>query len=284
MILNAHGKINLSLDITGRREDGYHYVSMVMQSVALCDVVSVDKNSSGAVFVKSDNPEVPDGQENLAYKACELMISQFCLNCGFDVFIQKHIPVAGGMAGGSTDAAAVMKAVNHLCGLQLSQRQLMELGLCLGADVPFCIQEKPALATGIGEILTSVAGLPENVWILLVNPNEKISTKTIYEMVDQNLVYSTVDNRALISALEMGNLHLASHYMKNVMQAVSTSLCGKITKVLQQLKELGAVCALMSGSGATCFGIFETMPDLKAAESKFSGCYVSLTKPLSFHI
>ena len=117
MILNAHGKINLSLDITGRREDGYHYVSMVMQSVALCDVVSVDKNSSGAVFVKSDNPEVPDGQENLAYKACELMISQFCLNCGFDVFIQKHIPVAGGMAGGSTDAAAVMKAVNHLCGL-----------------------------------------------------------------------------------------------------------------------------------------------------------------------
>ena len=126
------------------------------------------------------------------------MISQFCLNCGFDVFIQKHIPVAGGMAGGSTDAAAVMKAVNHLCGLQLSQRQLMELGLRLGADVPFCIQEKPALATGIGEILTSVAGLPENVWILLVNPNEKISTKTIYEMVDQNLVYSTVDNLSLI--------------------------------------------------------------------------------------
>ena len=205
MILNAHGKIN-SLDITGRREDGYHYVSMVMQSVALCDVVSVDKNSSGAVFVKLDNPEVPDGQENLAYKACELMISQFCLNCGFDVFIQKHIPVAGGMAGGSTDAAAVMKAVNHLCGLQLSQRQLMELGLCLGADVPFCIQEKPALATGIGEILTSVAGLPENVWILLVNPNEKISTKTIYDMVDQNLVYSTVDNRALISALEICTL------------------------------------------------------------------------------
>lgn len=284
MILNAHGKINLSLDITGRREDGYHYVSMVMQSVALCDVVSVDKNSSGAVCVKSDNPEVPDGQENLAYKACELMISQFCLNCGFDVFIQKHIPVAGGMAGGSTDAAAVMKAVNHLCGLQLSQRQLMELGLRLGADVPFCIQEKPALATGIGEILTSVAGLPENVWILLVNPNEQISTKTIYDMVDQNLVYSTVDNRALIRALEMGDLHLASHYMKNVMQTVSVSLCGKITKVLQQLKELGAVCALMSGSGATCFGIFETMPDLKAAKSKFSGCYVSLTKPLSFHI
>ncbi len=284
MILKAHGKINLSLDITGRREDGYHYVSMVMQSVDLCDLVSVEKNSLGIVTVKTDNPEVPDGRENLAYKACERMISQFNLNCGFDVFIQKHIPVAGGMAGGSTDAAAVIKAINQICDLQMSEQQLMQIGLELGADIPFCIQEKPALAAGIGEILTPVRGLPERLWILLVNPNKKVSTKTIYEMVDKDLIYKTVDNSALIRALASENVHAAACHMKNVMQTVSSSLCGEINEILKQLKELGALHAMMSGSGATCFGIFETKPDLKTAQQIFCNCYVSLTKPLSFHI
>lgn len=284
MIIKAHGKINLSLDITGRRDNGYHDVSMVMQSVSLCDVVTVNQNHSGVIRVETDNPEIPSGHENLAYKACELLRSEFGLQCGFDIFIEKHIPVAGGMAGGSTDAAAVMKAVNRICGLGLSLNRLMELGLRLGADVPFCIQEKPALAMGVGEILTPAAGLPEHIWILLVNPNKQISTKTIYELVDEKLIYGTVDNKALIRALEAGDIRLASHNMKNVMQSVSVGLCKEISEVINRLTEFGAVHAMMTGSGATCFGIFEKQPDLELTKKNFPGCCVFLTQPLSFQI
>lgn len=281
MVEKAYGKLNLSLDITGRRDDGYHYVSMLMQSVELCDFVTVLKNDTGTLSVTCDNPDIPDGKDNLAYRALELMKDTFSLSCGFDVSIEKHIPVAGGMAGGSTDAAAVLRAVNTLCDLKLPQEKLMEIGLKLGADVPFCVQKAPALATGIGEILTPVTGLSNDLWILLVNPNVALSTKAIYDIVDNTLQYGCVDNDALVLALKNGDIRTAARYMQNVMQTASNSLCGEISGIITRIQELGAIHAMMSGSGATCFGIFKEKPDMKNAEAIFSGCFVSLTKPLS---
>lgn len=283
MQVKAHGKLNLSLDILGRRDNGYHDVSMVMQSVELHDVVTVNQNTTGLITVKTNHPDVPEGKENLVYKACELMRDTFDLSCGFDVFIEKNIPIAGGMAGGSTDAAAVMRAVRTICDLPISTKGLMELGLSLGADVPFCIYERPALATGIGEVITPICGLPASLWILLVNPRQKISTKIIYDLVDKDMVYHTVDNASLITALKNGDISDAVHYMKNVMQITSASLCREILNTIEHIKKLGAMHAMMSGSGATCFGIFDTKPDIEEAKKMFPDYYVALTKPLSIY-
>lgn len=279
-MIEAHGKLNLSLDILGKREDGYHDVAMIMQSVALCDFVSVERNIGKGISVHTNHPEIPNDDRNLAYRACQEMIAEFGLDCGFCVEIEKHIPVAGGMAGGSSDAAAVIKAINQICSLDLSEERMMEIGLKLGADVPFCIQERPALATGIGEILTPICGLPEHLWILLVNPNRKVSTKVVYEMIDKNLTYGTVNNDAICEALATNNVADATKYMKNVMESVSASLCPQIKDVLQKIREMGALHAMMSGSGATCFGIFEHVPDVRRAQESFRNCYVELTKPL----
>ena len=183
MDIKAYGKLNLSLDITGILENGYHSVSMVMQSVELCDIVSLEKNDTGEISVVTDKENAPDGCDNIAYKACQLMKETYGLSCGFDVKIKKEIPIAGGMAGGSTDAAAVIRGINEICGLEKCESELMELGLKLGADVPFCIQTKCALAEGIGEKLTNIKGLPSDFYILLVNPNISVSTKEIYHRV-----------------------------------------------------------------------------------------------------
>ncbi len=280
-MIEAHGKLNLSLDILGKRENGYHDVAMVMQSVALCDFVSVERNTRKGISVHTNRPDIPNDDRNIAYRACQEMITEFGLDCGFHVEIEKHIPVAGGMAGGSTNAAAVIKAINQICNLNLTEKQMMEIGLRLGADVPFCIQERPALATGIGEILTPICGLPEHLWILLVNPNRKVSTKVVYEMIDRRLTYGTVNNDAICEALAANNVADATKHMKNVMESVSITLCPQIKDVLQKLREMGALHAMMSGSGATCFGIFEHVPDVRRAQEMFSDYYVELTKPLA---
>ncbi len=281
MKINAYGKLNLSLDILGKRPDGYHEVSMLMQSVSLCDVVSVEPNSAGLITVTCDNENVPDGKDNIVYKACEKMKDTFSLSEGFDVSIEKHIPIAGGMAGGSTDAAAALLAINEICGLNLSTDALMKIGVTLGADVPFCIYKKPALATGIGEVLTPAAGLPETVWILLVNPGVFLSTKKIYEIVDSTITYGTVNNDALISALKNCDVEKAKDNMVNVMQTASNGLCDEISRVIEGLKKMGALHAMMTGSGATCFGIFREKPDIEAAKKCFPDCFVELTKPLA---
>lgn len=280
MKLKAFAKINLSLDVTGKREDGYHNISSLMQSVSLCDIVSVEKNDSGKIIVKTDNPDVPDGEKNIAYKAAKQMIEDYGLNCGFDIYIEKHIPVAGGMAGGSTNAAAVIRAVNEICNLGLNNDEMMKTGVKIGADVPFCIQKSAALCEGIGEIITSVKGLSDDLWVLIVNPNVKVSTKLIYEKIDENVNYNTVDNKNLILTLQNGDVSLAKNYMVNVMQTVSEGICTEIGEIIDSIKEMGAIHAMMSGSGATCFGIFETKPDLEKAKRIFRDYFVTLANPI----
>ncbi len=280
MDFKAYGKLNLSLDVTGVLDNGYHSVSMVMQSVELCDIVSIKKRNDKNITVVCDNPQIPDGSDNLAYKACELMIKTFDIPFGFDIKIKKCIPIAGGMAGGSTDAAAVLRGINEICCLNQTTEKLMELGLLLGADVPFCVQYKPALAEGIGEKLTQVSGLPDDVYILLVNPNIPISTKEIYNRIDNTKQYNIVNNRELISALADKNIEKAKENMKNVMQDIVVEIYPDIDKIINTLYNNGAVAALMSGSGATCYGVFNDENTAKAARDAFCDCFTAITKPI----
>ncbi len=281
MKLKAYAKINLSLDITGKRDDGYHDISSVMQSVTLFDEVEVLKNENGTILISSDSAEIPNNEENIAYKAAKLMKDTFNLSCGFDIFIKKNIPVAGGMAGGSTNAAAVIKAINEICELGLSIEELMKIGVKIGADVPFCIYQKPALAEGIGEKITAIHGLSDDFWILLVNPNEKVSTKKIYEEIDNEVLYNKTDNEKLIYALKNNDINTAKKYMINVMQGVSQKECEKIADIIKKIESLGAIHSMMSGSGATCFGIFNEKPDLIKAEELFDGFFVSAVKAIN---
>ena len=281
MKLKAYAKINLSLDITGKRDDGYHDISSVMQSVTLCDEVEVLKNESDTISISSDSAEIPNNEENIAYKAAKLMIDTFNLSCGFDIFIKKNIPVAGGMAGGSTNAAAVIKAINEICKLGLTTDELMKIGVKVGADVPFCIYQKPALAEGIGEKITAISGLSDDLWILLVNPNEKVSTKKIYEKIDNEVLYNKADNEKLACALKNNDINTAKKYMINVMQDVSQKECGKIAEIIKKIDNLGAIHSMMSGSGATCFGIFNEKPDLIKTEKLFDGFFVSAVKAVN---
>ena len=280
MDIKAYGKINLSLDVTGVLPNGYHSVSMVMQSVELCDIVSIEKNDSGKILVRCDNPQIPEGEGNLAYRACELVTKEFNIPCGFDIFIKKSIPVAGGMAGGSTDAAAVIRGINEICELNQTEEKLMKLGLALGADIPFCIQKKPALAEGIGEKLTQVSGLSKDLYILLVNPKVLISTKEIYSRIDNTKKYNSIDNQALVSALEGKDLKEAKANMKNVMQDVSAAICPEIDEIIKTLYEKGAEVALMSGSGATCYGVFKNKEDVIYAQSAFNNYFTAITNPV----
>lgn len=280
MEIKAYGKINLSLDVTGTLPNGYHSVSMVMQSVKLCDIISLEKNDTKKIAVICDNENVPCGRENIAYRACELMVEEFDLPYGFDIEIKKNIPLAGGMAGGSADAAAVMRAINEICSLNQTEEKLMELGLRLGADVPFCIQTRPSLAEGIGEKLTRIKGLSKDLHILLVNPNVLISTKEIYNLIDKNKNYNTVDNKNLIQALKDRNLDAAKENMKNVMQEVTSTICPEIDKIIKKLYENGACVALMSGSGATCYGVFKDKNKAILAQNAFNNYFTAITNPV----
>ena len=282
MEVKAYGKINLSLDVTGILDNGYHSVSMVMQSVELCDKVFIKKNDTLEISVTTDNPKIPDGKDNLAYKAAELMVKTYNLPHGFDIKIEKHIPLAGGMAGGSTDAAAVMRGINELSGLYESTERLMELGVTLGADIPFCVQQMAALAEGIGEKLTNVKGLPKNTYILLVNPGVSVSTKEIYNLIDFEKCYNSVDNKALVDALHDGDLDSATLNMKNVMQSVTSRLCPEIKTIIETLYENGAKVALMSGSGATCYGVFTDEEVAKKAKNAFfnTDYFCAITNPI----
>lgn len=274
----AHAKINLSLDVLSRRPDGYHEVSMVMHQVELADKVTVVPKNVKQVNLTSNSAHIPLDEKNIAYKAAKLLTERFELDCGFDIHIDKRIPIAGGMAGGSTDAAAVLCLINEACELGLTIKNLMEIGLELGADVPYCIFSKPALAEGIGEKLSEICGLP-SCKILLVNPGVEVSTKEVYETIDTYKNAERVDNKSLISCLSDENLNEAVRFMKNVMQPVSSKICTRIPEIIKKINELGALHAMMSGSGATCFGIFSENADLSGAECFFPDCTVNVTKP-----
>lgn len=275
----ARAKINLYLDVVGKRSDGYHNIESIMQMVDFGDDITVSVTDVPDIMVTTNIPDLPVDEGNIAYRAAKLMQDRFKLSCGFTVHLHKRIPVAAGLAGGSTNAATVMHLINELCDLNLTFAELAELGVTLGADVPFCLFGKPALCEGIGEILTPVTGLSD-CWIVLVNPGVGVSTGVIYKALDGENPPRGGDVKQLINDLAEGKLSVAFGNMINVMEPVAMGHCPAIADLLSKLNDAGADHVMMSGSGATCFGIFAKAPKLPELQAMFGDSFVALTKPV----
>ncbi len=261
--LNAHAKINLSLNVLGKREDGYHTLQMIMQTIQLHDTISIHQIPEG-VEINCDAPYVPNNSSNIAYKAAEAMLYSFGIKSGVRIDIQKRIPVAAGLAGGSTDAAAVIKGINELFKLGIDQKELMKLGKTIGADVPYCIMGGTALAEGIGEVLTP---LPDfgGVAVLLIKPRVGVSTAWVYKNLDLSKVSERPEIDKLLTAIGDRDIRTLSSEMKNVLESVTVNKYPVIEKIKKELIRLGAAGSMMSGSGPTVFGIFEDTEKAKFA-------------------
>lgn len=254
MKINAPAKINLVLDVLNKREDGYHNVKMVMQSLELCDVVTVEK-TDGGITISSDSGVVPCDDTNIAYKAAKIMLDKANSGMGVHIDIQKNIPVAAGLAGGSTDGAAVLVALNEMLDLNFSTEQLMELGGKFGADVPYCVIKGTALAEDTGVKLTKIEPYGNHT-VLLVKPDISVSTPWVYKNLDlKNVSHPDVD--AFIECIKSQNYVKSYEHMGNVLESVTVKEYPVIDEIKNKMMDLGASVSLMSGSGPTVFGIFE---------------------------
>ena len=262
--LKAYGKINLGLDVVRKREDGYHEVRMIMQTVGLHDRITMEKRREPGIRTETNLPYVPDGEGNLAYRAAKLLADEFGIEEGVKITIKKYIPVAAGMAGGSTDAAAVLVGMNRLFSLGLSRRELMSRGVKLGADVPYCILRGTALSEGIGEILTELKPAPQ-CHVVLAKPQVSVSTKAVYGKLRANELRPEQhpDIDGMVEAIREGSLAGVTARLGNVLETVTIPDHPEIGTIKEILMDQGAEGALMSGSGPTVFGLFK---DMEAAE------------------
>ena len=253
--VKALAKINLGLDVVGRRKDGYHEVRMVMQTIHLFDRLEIIRNTSGEITITTNLPFLPTNENNLVYKAAKLLREEFGIHDGIDVKLHKHIPVAAGMAGGSTDAAAVLYGMNRMFGLGLSREDLMNKGVSLGADVPYCVMRGTALAEGIGEKLTVLPPMVKCP-VLIAKPQISVSTKFVYENLKLNdrMVHPDIDR--LIMDIQAKNLTDIAAHMGNVLETVTIPHYPIIAQIKEYMMEHGALNAMMSGSGPTVFGLF----------------------------
>ena len=273
-MVEARAKINLTLDVTGRRDDGYHTVCMVMQSVALHDDVHVtvthgEKKPRGIVL-SCNLPFLPVDERNLAYRAADLFYQQtgtLLETC--EIHIEKRIPIAAGLAGGSTDAAAVLRALNALHETGLSDEQLCEMGLKLGADVPYCLRGGTMLAEGIGEELTALTPMP-HCWVVLCKPPFGVSTKEVYTAIDAVELKDRPDTKGMLSALDKQDFAGICKRLNNVMETVTATKRRQIGEIRAFLRENGADGTLMSGSGPTVFGLFSDENRAKTAAKMLS--------------
>lgn len=272
LVIKAPAKVNLTLDVKGKRADGYHELETVMQQISLVDIIHLSVNDTGEIASKSNSSLIPDHEENLAYQAAALMKSKYGLQAGLDIFIEKNIPVGAGLAGGSTDAAAVLQGINELFRLDIKLPKLMELGAEIGSDVPFCLLGGAALAKGRGEILTSLkAGL--RLEMVLVKPDFQISTAEVYRQFSLDKVERAPDNVAFLAAWDNEDSIQMTRQMVNVLESVSINKYPEIEKIKQELISMGALTAIMSGSGPTVFGAFRTREDAQRAYDKIKRRY-----------
>ena len=265
--LKALAKINLGLDVLGVRDNGYHDVRMVMQTIYLYDNVTIQKTGTPGITVKTNLSFLPTNENNIAYKAAKLLIDEFQLEGGVEIVLDKHIPVAAGLAGGSSNAAAVLVGMNKLFQLNLSEEELMKRGVQLGADVPYCIMRGTALAEGIGEVLTPLAPLPK-CYILVAKPPINVSTKVVYEKLDSHEIEVHPDIDGILEGLDCGDLKKIADCMGNVLEKVTIEDYPIIEDIKNVMKENGAMNAMMSGSGPTVFGIYDNKALAKTAEQK----------------
>lgn len=262
--LKALGKINLGLDVLGRRDNGYHDVRMVMQTLYLYDNVTLVKKPEPGIEITSNLFFLPRDDNNIAYKAAKLLIDEFQIQGGVSINLDKHIPVAAGMAGGSSNAAAVLYGMNRMYGLGLNQEELMKRGVRLGADVPYCIMRGTVLAEGIGEVLTPLAPMPK-CQILIAKPPISVSTKLVYEKLDSKEIEQHPDIDGILAGLEAGNLEKVASSMGNVLEKVTVEEYPVIAQIKECMLKGGALGAMMSGSGPTVFGIFKDRRTVKQA-------------------
>lgn len=260
--LKAYAKVNLGLDVIRKREDGYHELRMIMQTVDLYDTLTLEKTEAEGISMTCNVEGLPCDESNLVYKSAKLMFEEYKLPGGIRMHLEKRIPMAAGMAGGSTDAAAVFNGMNKLYDLNISRERLCELGVKIGADVPYCIVGGTALSEGIGEVLTRLPNVPDCV-VLIAKPDFDVSTKYVFENLHANSLTYHPDIDAMTEAIRNGDLPGIIKVMDNVLETVTEAKYTEITSIKNVMKEHGAMRAMMSGSGPTVFGLYE---DKKAAE------------------
>lgn len=265
--LKAYGKVNLGLDVLRKREDGYHEVRMIMQTVKVFDRLTFSDLQEDTIQISSNLHYLPINEDNLIYQACALMKREYNIKTGVRIHLDKHIPIAAGMAGGSADAAAALIAMNKMFGLKVSQKKLMEYGVQLGADVPYCIIRGTALSEGIGEILTKLQPLPK-CYMVIAKPPISVSTKMVYENLHADKLETHPDIDGMVEALNQQNLYGVAERMGNVLETVTVKLYPVIEEIKNLMLDHGAMNSLMSGSGPTVFGIYNDETKAKAAENE----------------
>jgi len=251
--VEANAKINLTLDILGKRPDGFHEVAMVMQSIGLHDTLTMEK-TDGAIELSINVPWLKADEKNLAWRAAEVVRQEYGLKGGVRIELIKRIPVAAGLAGGSADAAAVLKGMNELYDLQMREEKICELGARLGSDIPFCIMGGTMLATGRGEKLTRLSDMPET-WVVLAKPRISVSTAWAYQNYDEQGAEKHPDNEAIKRAITRGNRKAIAGLLCNVLESVTIKKYDVIADYKQMMLEYGAMASMMSGSGPTVFGL-----------------------------
>ena len=274
--LKARAKINLGLDVLGKREDGYHEVRMVMQTIGIYDRLILTKIPEEEIRITSNLAFLPVNENNLIYKAIKLLKDEYHFPGGVSVDLNKFSPVAAGMAGGSTDAASTMFGVNRLFGLNLSMGKMMELGVRLGADVPYCVMRGTALAEGIGEKLTRITPVP-HMWILIAKPQINVSTRLVYEQLDMGGIQKHPDIDGIIRAIEAQDVVRIAQSMGNVLENVTVPLYPVIETIKQDMLSHGAINAMMSGSGPTVFGIFDDRAKMREAAEVLKQSHLAKT-------
>ncbi|MFV0464998.1 MAG: 4-(cytidine 5'-diphospho)-2-C-methyl-D-erythritol kinase [Lachnospiraceae bacterium] len=254
--VKALAKINLGLDVVRKREDGYHDVRMIMQTIHLFDQLTIKKIMTPEIRIVTNLSFLPVNENNLVFKAAKMLIDEFDLKHGVDIQLKKHIPVAAGMAGGSTDAAAVLYAMNEMYGLKLRRKDLVERGIKIGADVPYCLMRGTALAEGIGEKLRSLPPMVKCP-VLIAKPSISVSTKYVYEnlRLDGSVRHPDIDR--LVREIRKGDVREIAANMGNILESVTIGQYPIIQEIKDFMKVNGALNAMMSGSGPTVFGLFE---------------------------
>lgn len=273
--IKAPAKVNLTLDVTGKRPNGYHDLKMIMQTISVFDEIKLSLTEEEKIDLHM-NKELPDkipAEKNLVYKAAALMKEKFDIKGGFDIELQKSIPAAAGLAGGSSDCAATLIAINEVCELGLTTQELCDIGVKLGADVPFCIRKGTMLSEGIGEILTPLTPF-KDVWVVLVKPDISVSTAYVYTHLDlPNLKYHP-DTEKAIECIGNGDISGLSNVLSNVLETVTVPEYPVLTEIKEFLVQNGAAGSLMSGSGPTVFGIFKNKEDAQRAYDKANEKYI----------
>ena len=257
LTLSANAKINLTLDILGTREDGYHEVAMIMQEISLHDTLSMGKINQGislTIAIEGQQGTLPADESNLCWKAAALVQKEYNLQEGVEIHLTKRIPMAAGLAGGSADAAAVLKGMNHLFRLGMTEARICELGARLGSDIPFCIMGGTMLATGRGEVLTRLPSFPR-LSVVLAKPPVGVSTAWAYKTYDAGYDGPHPDNEAMLEAIHGGDAHKAASLLCNVLEGVTETEHPVIADYKRLMMEHGAMASMMSGSGPTVFGL-----------------------------